>query len=315
MGKYIFQRIIALCITLLIITTIAFMVIRLMPGSVYDDPDLPPEVIELLNAKYHLDKPLIVQYGIFVKNVLVHWDWGTSIKMQPKVPVFDVLKSKIPISLSINIWSLLIAIPLGIMAGIIAAINKNGLIDHVISFLVVICISVPSFIFASLLQYYLAFKQGWFPIIYEPSAAGIGKYLSMILPIMALSFGPIARVARYLRAELTETLNSDFMLLARTKGLTQFQSTVRHALRNSFLPLANIVIPMFTNILGGSLVIESIFSIPGIGGLMIQSINSSDHPLTIAILLFYSFISLLTILIVDLSYGIIDPRVRVGGRK
>lgn len=315
MLKYIFVRITALVITLFIIVTVAFMVIRLMPDSVYDDPTLPNEIQEILNAKYHLDEPIIHQYYYFLEGIVKEGDWGTSLLIRPKVPVFEVLKDKIPISLTINLAALAVAIPIGIIAGIIAAINKNGMLDHVISFAIVICISVPSFIYASLMQFFLAFKLNWFPIVYEPSAVGMAKVASLALPVMALSFGPIARVARYLRAELNETLNSEFMLLARTKGLTKFQSTVNHGLRNSFLPMANIIIPMFANIMGGSLVIETIFSVPGVGGLMIDSINSSDHPLTIAILLFYSFISLFTILIVDLSYGIIDPRVRVGGKK
>ncbi|MGV8146525.1 MAG: ABC transporter permease [Alkaliphilus sp.] len=315
MSKYIIQRIFALFITLFIIVSILFLVIRLMPGSVYDDPEMPVEILEAIDAKYHLDEPLIVQYGIFIKNIFLEWDWGTSVKIAPRVPVFEVLRSKIPISLSINIFALFIALPVGVIAGIVAAVNRNALTDHFISFLVVVCISVPSFVFATGLQYLVAFRLGWFPIIYDASGSGISKMLSMVLPIMALSFGPIARVARYLRAELAETLNSDFMLLARTKGLTQIQASTRHALRNSLIPLANIIVPMFTNILGGSLVIERIFSIPGVGGMMIESINSNDHPLTIAILLFYSFISLFTVLMADISYGIIDPRVRVGGGK
>lgn len=315
MLRYILVRLTALCITLFIIVTVAFMVIRLMPDSVYDDPTLPSEIQEILNAKYHLDKPIVVQYFYFLEGIVTEGDWGTSLLIRPKVPVFEVLKDKIPISLSLNLSALAFAIPVGLLAGIIAAINKNGMVDHTISLAIVIFISVPSFIYASLMQYYLAFKLGWFPIVFEPSAVGFGKIMSMALPVMALSFGPIARVARYLRAELNETLNSEFMLLARTKGLSKFQSTLNHGLRNSFLPMANIIIPMFANIMGGSLVIETIFSVPGVGGLMIDAINSSDHPLTIAILLFYSFISLFTILIVDLSYGLIDPRIRVGGTR
>ena len=134
----------------------------------------------------------------------------------------------------------------------------------------------------------------------------------MVLPILALAFDPIARVARYLRAELSETMNSEFMLLAKTKGLHTPRVTIRHGLRNSMVPLANIIIPMFANVLGGSLVVETIFSIPGMGGLMVDSINSSDHFLTVAILVFYSLISLITILIVDLSYGIIRPACQNG---
>ena len=137
----------------------------------------------------------------------------------------------------------------------------------------------------------------------------------MFMPILALAFDPIARVARYLRAELAETMNSEFMLLAKTKGLTYAQSTVRHGLRNSMVPMMNIIIPMFANVLGGSLVVESIFSVPGMGGLMVDSINASDHMLTVSILVFYAMISLITVLIVDISYGIVDPRVRMGGKK
>ncbi|MBF4694434.1 ABC transporter permease [Fusibacter ferrireducens] len=315
MTKYIIQRLIALIITLFLIMTIAFLVVRLMPGSFYDNQDLPETVIQAINAKYHFDKPLIVQYFYFIGNIL-HWDWGTSIAIQPNVPVFDLLKTRVPISLQINLISLFISIPIGIAAGSLAAIKKNTLVDHFISFMVVIFISVPSFIFATALQYFLAYKGGLFPIIYDAAAAmGTQKAMSMFLPVMALTFSPIARVTRYLRAELAETMNSEFLLLARTKGLTYRQAIMRHGMRNSFLPLANIIIPMFTNILGGSLVIERIFSIPGMGGMMIDSISVSDHSVTIAILMFYSFISLVTMLIVDISYGIIDPRIRVGGRK
>lgn len=316
MLKYTLQRVLAMIVTLFIILTIAFLVIRLMPGSIYEDVNnLSADMLKMLEDKYHLNDPIIVQYKYFLEDIIFRGDWGTSVSIQPKVPVWEVLYSKIPVTLSLNIISLIISLPIGILAGIIAAIYKNKMGDHLISFIVVIFISVPSFIFATVLQYFLAYKMKLFPIIYEATAIGALKYMSMILPIMALSFGPIARVTRYLRGELIENLNSEYMLLARTKGLTQFQAAFRHSMRNSFVPLANVIIPMFTNILTGSLVVEQIFSISGVGGLLVKSINASDHTLTIAILIFYSVISLLTILLVDLSYGIIDPRVRIGGAK
>lgn len=315
MLRYTLQRIVALIITLIIILSIAFLVIRLMPGSIYENAEatMSPELVKVLEAKYHLNDPIIVQYKIFLQNALLKGDWGTSLVIQPKVDVWKVLTSKIPVTLSLNFVALFLALPIGFLAGIIAAIYRNTKIDYIISLIVIVFISVPSFIFATLLQYSLAFKLGWFPIIYDSMASGGAKYISMVLPIMALSFSPIARITRYLRGELIESLNSEYMLLARTKGLTQFQATVRHALRNAFLPLANIIIPMFTNILIGSLVVEKIFAVAGVGGLLVKSINSNDHSLTVAILIFYSVVSLLTILVVDLSYGIIDPRVRVGG--
>ncbi len=315
MVRYIFRRILALLITLFIITSIAFVVIRMMPGSVFSDDEIPLEIVAILNEKYHLNEPVVVQYGYFLKNVLIHGDFGTSIKIEPRVPVMNLLRTRIPISLKINFISLLISLPIGIAAGVVAAIKKNSWVDHLTSVLVVICISVPSFVFASVLQYFIAFKWGLFPIVYDSTGAPLAKLASMILPVLALSFGPIARVTRYLRGELAENLNSEFMLLAQTKGFTHGQATMRHAFRNSLVPLANIIIPMFSNILGGSLVVENIFSIPGMGGMMVNSITTNDHPLSIAILLFYSFISLVTVLVIDISYGLIDPRVRVGGRK
>ena len=316
MFRYVLKRIAAMFVTLCIILTIAFLVIRLMPGSIYDDiNNLSPDMLAVLEGKYHLNEPLLTQYGYFLRDIIVYGDWGTSVSVAPKTPVWEVLTARIPITMSLNLISLAISLPIGMMAGIFAAIFKNTKVDYVISFLVVLFISVPSFIFATVLQYFLAYRLGWFPIIYQPTGDAATKYASMVLPVLALSFGPIARVTRYLRGELIENLNSDYMLLARTKGLNSFQATVRHSMRNSFVPLANIIIPMFTNILTGSLVVEQIFSIAGVGGLLVKSINASDHTLTIAILIFYSFVSLLTILIVDLSYGIIDPRVRMGGGK
>ena len=316
MRNYILQRLLATVITLFIILTLGFIVLRLMPGNIFEGYDeLTPEMIAALNSKYNFDKPIIVQYFLYLKNIVLDWDWGLSIKLYPNMPVWDNVAQKIPVTLYVNVYSLCISLPLGMAAGIAMALKKNSGVDYLVSFLVVIFISVPSFIFATGLQYFCAYKWGWFPIIYDPSATGIAKFISLVLPILALAFSPIARVARYLRGELAETIGSDFMLLARTKGLTEGQATLRHGIRNSLVPLMNIIIPMFTTIMGGSLVVERIFAIPGMGNLMISGINTSDHQVTLATLMFYSVISILTILIVDLSYGIVDPRIRMGGKQ
>ena len=316
MGKYILKRTGMMVLILFLIVSIAFFVLRLMPGSPYDDDqDLTPEAIEALNAKMHLDKPLPVQYFYFLKGVALENNWGTSIKLRPGVDVFAIIVERIPASMVLNIASLLISIPLGILAGSLAAVFKNKLPDYILSFMVIICISVPSFVFASLLQYFVAGKLEWFPLIYDATGDAAAQIKSLVLPIMALAFSPIATICRYLRGELIETLSSEYMLLARTKGLKKAQAVMRHAFRNSMVPLANIIIPMFTNILGGSMVVESIFAVPGIGGILVDSITVSDYPLAIGALLFYSFISVATILIVDISYGIIDPRIRLGAKK
>ncbi len=315
MFKYTVQRVIAIFIILFITVSLSFIVLRSMPGSVFHDPSLDPEIQRMMEDKYHLNDPILVQYGYFLKDAL-RGDFGTSFKLQPKVPVFDVIKSKIPISLQLNIFSLLFTVPVGMIFGIWAALKKNTFVDTVISTVVVLFISVPAFVFAALMQYFLAFKFGWFPILMTAEKTlTFTKFYSMILPILALSFGGIATITRYVRAELADSISSEYMLLAKTKGLTQLQATIKHALRNSFIPLVNVILPMFLGILGGSLVIENIFGIPGVGQVMVGSIGARDFTLTIGTLIFYSLIGLTGVLLMDLTYGIVDPRIRMGGGK
>lgn len=316
MFKYILERIGAMLLTLFLIMTLSFMVIRLMPMSIFENPEVSPEIQQKLEAEMHLDKPMIVQYFYFIQGVVTEGNFGTSVKVRPGMDVFEILKTRIPPTVLLNVLSLLIALPLGIIAGTIAALKRNKLADNVISFLIIIFISVPSFVFASLMQYGLTFKLPLFPTLYDSTTTSIASMLhSLTLPIFALALGPIATIARYLRGELIETLSSEYLLLARTKGLTRAQATVRHAFRNSCVPIANTIIPLITGVMGGSLVIEKMFAIPGMGGQLIDSILAGDHFLTVALLIFYSTISLVTILIVDISYGIIDPRIRIGGGK
>ena len=310
------QRVGVMLLTLFCIVSIAFFVLRLMPGSPYSDLDeLSAEAVAALEAKMHLDKPLIVQYFYFLKGVVAEGNFGVSIKLRPGLECFSVLKERIPITMLLNCLSLLVSIPLGILSGTIAGIFKNKWPDYLVSFMVVLCISIPSFVFASLMQYFFAFRTEMFPALYAVTADFFGQMKSLILPVAALSLSPVATITRYLRGELVETLSSEYMLLARTKGLRKSQAVVRHAFRNSMVPLANIIIPMVTHVMGGSMVVEDIFGIPGIGGIMVESINVHDYSLTMAALLFYAFINVATILIVDISYGIIDPRIRLGAKK
>ena len=302
-------------LTLFIIMTLLFFMIRLMPGSPFDDPEYSPEFVEMLEKKHHLHEPIPVQYYYFLRDIIVDGYWGVSLKIEPMMPVWKVLTHRIPVTLQINIFSILISLPLGLIAGTLAALNKSRMPDHIISFMVVIFISVPSFVVASLLQYFLGFKTDAFKIIYDSTGTFWQRMHSLILPIFALAFHPIATVCRYLRGELIDNISSEYLLLARTKGLSKAQSIVRHAFRNSMVPLMNVIVPMFTHIMGGSLVVEKIFAVPGVGGLMTKSINSNDHWLTMAVLMFYAVINLLTVLITDISYGIIDPRIRLAGGK
>ena len=316
MFKYILSRFGAMLVTLFLVMTLSFFVVRLMPMSIFENPEVNVDIQKKLEDKFHLNDPIYKQYYFFIKDVVTKLDFGISIKLQPGVDVWEIIWSRIPPTMIVNIFSLFISVPLGLIFGTWAALKRNTWVDHAISFLVIICISVPSFVFGSVMQYFLAFKFGWFPTLYESTADTFALMMhSLVLPIIALSLGPIATITRYLRGELIENINSEYLLLARTKGLTQTQSIVRHAFRNSLIPISNTLISMITTIMTGSLVIENIFAIPGEGGLLVKSVKQGDHFLTIACLIFYSAMSLITILIVDLSYGIIDPRVKVGGAK
>ena len=316
MFKYVLGRLGAMLLTLFLVMTLSFWVIRLMPMTIFENPEVSPEVQRRLEDRIPLHEPMIVQYYYFIEGIVTRGDFGTSVKIRPGLAVFDIIRERIPPTMLLNFFSLFISIPLGIIAGTIAALRRNTWADNVISFLIVIFISVPSFVFASLLQYVFAFAVPLFPTLYNAQAPTVwAAFHSMVLPIVALSLNPIATIARYLRGELIETLSSEYMLLARTKGLTQKEATWRHAFRNSLVPIANTIIPLITGIMGGSLVIEKIFAVPGEGGLLVDSILGGDHFLTVALLIFYSFISLVTIFVVDVSYGIIDPRIRIGGGK
>jgi oligopeptide transport system permease protein len=316
MLRYTLARYGAMLLTMFIIMSLSFWIIRLMPHSIFENPEVAPEVQRLLEAEMHLDKPKVVQYYYFLRDIVTKRDFGTSVKVRPGMDVFKVISTRIKPSVVLNFFSLLIAIPAGVILGTIAALWRNKLPDSVISFLVVIFISVPSFVFGAVLQYTFTFRIPVFPTLYDASATSFGEmFHSLTLPIIALALSPAATIARYLRGELIETLNSEFLLLARTKGLTRTQAVVRHAFRNSMVPIANTVIPMITGIMGGSLVIERIFAVPGMGGQLVESIVVGDHFLTVALLMFYAAISLITIFIVDVSYGLIDPRIRVGGGK
>ena len=203
---------------------------------VVSDPDLAPEAQAALIARMNLDKPLPVQYVLFIKGILMENNWGASLKLRPGISAFDIIKERVPATMLLNIMSLLISLPLGILAGTLAALYKSKWPDALISVLVILCISVPSFIFATLLQYFPAYRWELFPLLFNATGNTAARLKSMILPVMALSFGPIATVCRYLRGELIETLSSEYMLLARTKGIKRAQAIARHAFRNSCVP-------------------------------------------------------------------------------
>ena len=317
MTKYVIKRVLLMIFTLFVIVTICFMLIRMLPREM-PQKEAEREIIELRWEALGYNEPLLTQYGIYLKNIFVNGDFGTSWYIQFREPAMDLIIGRLPPTITVNFCSLLISVPVGLMLGIYAAIKKNKWQDSVISTAVMVFISVPAFVYAFLLQYFFYFKLDWFPItIYSLADAG-GSWFSwkmlysMVLPVLALSFGSIATLTRYTSAELTETLTSDYMLLARAKGLTRAQATSRHALKNAMVPILPMILSSFIGILGGSFVIEQIFAIPGVGQLYLQSITLFDYDVFMADTIFYVLIGLLAGIVVDISYGFIDPRIRMG---
>ena len=321
MIKYVFKRILLMLVALFCITTICFMLIRALPMTPPEGINASQEeVIRKIWDARGYNKPLLQQYGIYLKDIVTEFDFGTSWKIKSTEPAWDLLTKRLTPTVLVNLYSLLFSLPIGIAFGIYAAIKKNKWQDHVISTGVMIFVSVPSYVYAFLVQYFLYFKLDLFPPIIASLADAGGSWVSwtmfhsMIPAVLALSFGQIAGLCRFTRAELTETLTSDYMLLARTKGLTRAQATTRHALKNAMVPILPSILGSFIGILGGSMIIEQIFSIPGVGQLYVQSINLRDYDVFMMDSIFYTFLSLAAGIITDISYGFIDPRIRMGER-
>ena len=319
MTKYVIKRILLMFLTLFVIMTMCFVLIKLLPLPAVREMGRDVNLIMAKREQMGYNKPIMVQYFLFWKSIVTAWDWGVGEQMYEGLSVWNVLISKLPYTVLVNLYSILIAIPLGLMLGIYAALKKNRWQDHLISTLVVVFISVPSYVYAFLVQYLFCFKLGWFPLTLESldnaSLFSAKMFRSMFPAIMSLGFGVVAGLTRYTRAELSEVLTGDYMLLARTKGLTKAQAISRHALRNAMVVILPMIIGEFIGILGGSLIIENIFAIPGIGNLYISSINVRDYNFFMALTVFYTFIGLASGIIIDISYGFIDPRIRMGSKK
>lgn len=278
------------------------------------------EIVELNNQTFYFyPKPIMERYFAWLGNVFTRWDWGTSTSsIGFNQDVMSILMTKLPYSMKLNIVSIFVSVPIGLGLGILAALKKNTWVDGLISTVIMIFISVPSFVLISFLLIWFrtipGFPTQW-PSDSQAAASPLLAVQAYIIPVLALSFGSICSFARYTRAELTEVMSSEFLLLARTKGLTKGQSVVRHALRNSLVPIVPMIISQFIGILSGSMVLEQIYGIPGIGSLFVDGITNKDYPVVMVDMAIYTLIGLFATLIVDLSYGIVDPRIRMGARK
>lgn len=317
MVKYTLQRTLYMIMVFFTITFMCFVLIRMLPLPVLPPEDVHTKIVMMRREALGYNEPYVVQFGIFLKNIFTKWDWGLSEILYYGQDVWSIFVQKLPATMVVNLYSIIWTIPVGIALGIFAALKKNTWVDYTISTLTMVVISVPSFVYAFLIQYLFCYKLQWFPFLMKGGTDWFSwpMFISMVPAILSLSFGTIAGFARTTRAELTEVLTSEFMLLARTKGLTKTQATVRHALRNCFVVIVPAIFGQFIGILGGSLIIEGIFGIPGVGGLTLKAITGLDYNIFILSTCFYIAIGLAASLVVDISYGFIDPRIRMGSKK
>jgi oligopeptide transport system permease protein len=305
MAKYILKRIFYLILTLFIIASLTFFLMKLMPGTPFNNPKIPASQLAALKRANGLDKPVYVQYLRYLGGML-HGDFGTSYQFAGQ-SVAHLIGSRIEPSLQIGIQAMIIGTLLGILLGALAAIRANTWVDSVATIFAILGRSIPNFVFAALLQFFLAFKWHIFPI------ALWDGFSSSILPTIALAMAPLAQTARFMRTEMVDVLNSDYIELARSKGDSEWGVVAKHALRNSMIPVVTIIGPMAVDLMVGSLVVENIFAIPGIGEQFVRSILTNDYPTIMGLTMLYSFMLVVVLLISDIMYGLIDPRIRLSG--
>lgn len=345
MVKYTIQRLVLAFVTAFIILTATFFLIKTLPfekpvgtqeaiyafyqnqvrlGYLLDEAKENPSLGELLwsftdSAKvshYFYQRSMVDQYSVWISRLFTQFNWGTSTFISPNVDAIVVIGERLPTTIKVNIWPALISVPLGIALGIWAALKKNKLTDHIISTLVMVFISVPSFIVITLMMLWLCYQNQILPTQWpSQNADPLTKFQGYIIPTLALSFGSICGYCRFTRAELTEVMSSDFLLLARTKGLTRSQAIVRHALKNAFVPILPSILAEIIALLGGSMILEQLYGIPGVGKLYVTALNQKDNNVLMADMGFYTLIGLVSGVFLDLSYGFIDPRIRMGAKK
>lgn len=303
MFRYIIKRIAGTIPTLFIIVTIAFFMIRLAPGGPFDsERTIPPEIAENLERVYHLNDPLIVQYGYYLANVL-RGDFGPSFKYQDYT-VSELIQQGFPVSLQLGVLAIFLALLVGVVLGVIAALRQNGAIDYLVMTLAMTGITIPNFVMAPILVLVFAVFLGWLP------AGGWGDSRHMVLPIIALSLPQIATVARMTRASLIETLNTPYIRTAKAKGLPLRLILLRHASKATFLPIISWLGPATAAIITGSVVVEQIFGLPGIGRHFVNGALNRDYTLVMGVVVFYGVLIILMNLLVDLLYAWLDPRIR-----
>lgn len=311
MFRYVMKRIMYMFITLFVVISVTFFLVRLLPGTPFNDQKLNAQQIEKLEAQYGLDKPVPVQYFKYLTGVF-QGKLGTSFK-NANQKVEDIIKIRIGPSAMLGAQSLVFGTIVGLALGIVAALKRNTIWDYLCTILSVVGVSVPSFVFAATLQLYIASKMSLLPITWGVPLGSDFRYVWTVLPSLALSFFTISNVARFTRTELVEVLNSDYIVTAKAKGLSKATVILKHALRNALIPVITVLGPLAAGLLTGSLVVEKVFAVPGIGDLLVNAINTNDLFVISGVAILYSAFYIVVILIVDILYGVIDPRIRLAG--
>ncbi|MEH6989235.1 ABC transporter permease [Cytobacillus firmus] len=304
MTGYIIKRLIAMVVTLWFIITLTFFLMHSIPGSPFNEERNTSEAVQRNMEKfYHLNEPLYVQYGMYLKSVAT-FDFGPSIKKSSQT-VNEMLGRGFPVSFELGIVTLIVAVFSGIALGIIAALRHNGFIDYLAMTIAVLGISVPNFVLATLLIQQLAVNLAILPVATWSSPK------HMILPTLALATGPMAIIARLTRSSMLEVLTQDYIKTAKAKGLSPVKIVFKHALRNALLPVVTVLGSLAASILTGTFVIEKIFAIPGMGKYFVESINTRDYPVIMGTTVFYSSILIIMLFLVDIAYGVLDPRIKL----
>jgi len=302
---YIVKRIFTMLVTIWVIVTLTFLIMHSIPGDPFaSDADvLPEEVLENMREKFNLDEPLPIQYALYLKN-LVMLDLGPSIQSETR-DVNTLISEGFPASALLGLQSLVIALFFGLVLGTISALNHNGIIDYLSMGFAIIGISIPSFILAPLLIKYFAVDWGLFPV------ASWGTWAHTILPSVALATAPLAIVARFMRSSMLEVMNQNYIKTADAKGMSTTGIVIKHGIRNALIPVISFIGPLAAFLLTGTFVIEKIFAIPGIGKYFVDSIFNRDYPVILGTTIFFSTILIITLFLVDISYRIVDPRIKL----
>ncbi|MDW4526744.1 ABC transporter permease [Rossellomorea marisflavi] len=304
MSTYLLKRLVSMVITLWLIITLTFFLMHAIPGSPFNEERNTSEAVQKnLEAHYHLDEPLMVQYGLYLKSLMT-LDFGPSIT-KPSQTVNDLLSRGFPISFELGMITLVIAVISGITLGIVAALRHNGFIDYMAMTFAVLGISIPNFVMATMLIKQFAVYWEILPV------ATWQSWRHMILPTLALATGPMAIIARLTRSSMLEVLTQDYIRTARAKGLSPWKVVFKHALRNALMPVVTILGTLAAGILTGTFVIEQIFAIPGMGKYFVESINQRDYPVIMGTTVFYSAFLIVMLFLVDVAYGLLDPRIKL----